>query len=108
MTPNGTRVPRFYVYGVTAAGTTTRFVNFTWAGNADYMVDDIKVLECNKCSDSITEFCRCIDEYLGGTWRNPATIDSNLRVNHFAICIPRSHFPTIFHNECHQVQLLGN
>ncbi|CAJ0948992.1 unnamed protein product, partial [Mesorhabditis belari] len=38
MTPNATRVPRFFLYGVTITGLTTRFVNFTWAGQGDYMI----------------------------------------------------------------------
>ncbi|CAJ0949015.1 unnamed protein product, partial [Mesorhabditis belari] len=39
MTPNITRVPRFYLYGMMADGqSTTKFMNFTWTGNVDYMV----------------------------------------------------------------------
>lgn len=40
MTPNITRVSRFYLYGLTGGSKlgVSQFVNFTWAGSFDYMV----------------------------------------------------------------------
>ncbi|CAJ0949081.1 unnamed protein product, partial [Mesorhabditis belari] len=37
MTPNATRVPYFYAYGVSSVGKVQRLVNLSWAGFGDYI-----------------------------------------------------------------------